>query len=492
MEQARNRQAAGSVADSAATTQGDGPTLVSSTDISTPQFASMSPSSATVRTKADLSKEYVVARLDTLPNILRTLPTAFDDLSCDFGIEGYRRMLQDYEVAASLGVLVLATTAQEPTITPPVTPDKPEYAVAKRIAEFIQRQIERLDHPFSETLEELLDALSEGSAVAEFEVERAKSGIDEGLFVLKGINKKPLEMTRFQVDAYNNIVGIVPTRVGANTPFASYVPLLTNGQTTDLQWSLPRDKFVVFTWNHRSNDPRGQSILRAAYEPWYAKQCAIKAWIHFLQLNGEPIMVGEVGPSALDVCEIGEDGKETTYKPTQYLSMVMASAGPGARLAVPSGTKLSFLQATANGEAFAKIIEWADRSIIRAILHQHLATGEGQHQARAAADVHKDTLGLEIMRIKNRLSDRVRRDLFRPLVRWNFGEKYEHLTPKLDLGDGDGFPTTLGEALEFARIAPSEAVDWQTMRQKFNVPVLQDYAARVAKRAGVAEGAGDE
>lgn len=451
-------------------------------EIDTPAWNQIDPKTARLRTHADLRREYIVARLDSLPQFLKTLPNAFDDLTCDFGIEAYRRMLQDNEVSAAFKVLILAITAQGATVDPCVDPDDKNHAKAKQYAEFFDRQIKNLSKPFSETLEEMLDALSEGSSITEVMTDLIEDGEDKGLIGIKSLSKKPLENSRFLIDAYNTVAGIMPIRIGTHMPYRTQIPLNMDGKTTDAEWVLRRDKFVIFTYEPQSNDPRGRSLLRSAYAAWYAKECVLKAWLQFVGLSADPILAVTAGEEAGDICvQDPETGEEITYKATEYLSMLIRDAKNGSRIALPSGAKMDTV-ATANvGVAFEKFIDWCDKAILRAILNQHLATGEGEHQARSAAEVHKDTLSLQIVRIKNRLCDRIREDLFKPLMIRNFGEESAVLTPVLNLGDGDGFPPKTSEIMEFLRVAPEDAIDWAMIKQKYKLPIKSDYEPKPAQ-----------
>ena len=447
------------------------------TTVDSPQWGQLDPVSARIRTRADLAREYVVAQMNALPNFLRTLPSAFDDLTCDFGIDAYRRMMQDNEVNAAVSVLKLAVAAQDASITPCVDPEDKRYEEAKRYAEFFQRELLRLPRPFNQTLEEILDAIVEGSSVTEVTTDLIEMGEDAGMIGITGLSKKPLENTRFLTDPFNNVVGVVPLRIGQHIPYRNIIPLDMSGKIVDADWVLRRDKFVVFTNEPPSNDPRGRSILRSAYAAWYAKECVLKAWLEFVGFAGNPILVATAGENAGDICIVDPiSGEKKMYQATEFLSMLLNDAKSGARLAMPYGSKIEFVTTSNIGAAFEKFIAWCDRAIVRAILHQHLATGEGEHDARAAAVVHKDTLSLIIMRLKNRVSATIREDLFKPLMRRNFGDESVLLTPFLDLGDGDGFPPKLDEIMKFIQIAPPDSIDWKLLRDKFKLPINEDYA----------------
>jgi hypothetical protein len=51
-------------------------------------------------------------------------------------------------------------------------------------------------------------------------------------------------------------------------------------------------------------------------------------------------------------------------------------------IALPYGSQVNTINVSESGAVFFAGLDWADNAIRRAILKQHLATGEGQHQAR--------------------------------------------------------------------------------------------------------------
>src|SRR5207237_5962688 len=106
-----------------------------------------------------------------------------------------------------------------------------------------------------------------------------------------------------------------------------------------------------------------------------------------------------------------------TMTPEQRLASAIMELRNGTALAVPFGTVLHALEMQGKGEAFLTAKGDADRDIIGAILTQTLATQEGQHQARAAAQVHQDVLDPLLRHGKRGVTRIVRRDSLRPWVR---------------------------------------------------------------------------
>jgi phage gp29-like protein len=144
-------------------------------------------------------------------------------------------------------------------------------------------------------------------------------------------------------------------------------------------------------------------------------------------------------------------------------------------IAVPYGTTINTLEVKSNGDAFQRLIDSCNTAIRRSILNQSLATAEASHNSRSAAGVHQDALGIKIIRIKNQLGETWRKSVLRFLTVANFGKDATHLTPKLDLGEGTGFPPSLSEVAQIlgaGRWQPTEQ-QWVRFEKKYNLPVRQ-------------------
>lgn len=441
------------------------------TEINRPlQFNMIERQPSSLIAEASLTKEYIAVRLDALLATIRALPHAFDDITKEFGIVIYRNMMNDSEVKADVGVLALASTTQDAFVIPGVNESHPEYDKAAEIARFVQHCIDNMAVPFNIVNEQLLDGLWEGSAVSEVKYKVENFGEFKGKVVIDAIKKRPLENLVFIVDSFNNIVGIMSSvGVGIRMPYGSILPLSQeNGMPKDIKGLLPRSRFMVFSWDAPSNDPRGRSILRAAYTPWWIKQQATQLWNEWAAKYAHPSIWATPPEYAQPECIDG-----VTLSASEVLVNKGRSFANATFAAFPYGTKLTMLETQNTGEAFNTIISWANIEIRRAILNQSLATAEADHNSRAAAQVHQDTLGLKIVKIKNILSEIWRRDVFKMLTTINYGSNSIHLTPKVDLGEGTGFPLSLadlGAILGHGKWVPDDE-QWQRIEKKYNLPV---------------------
>lgn len=408
---------------------------------------------ATLSTQADLAKSYVASQFYGLIPALQSLPHAFDDLTEEFGVDVYERMMKDSEIAANVGLLVMSSTSQTARFTPSLQPNNPEFAKSLFVSKFFQWMFDNLEENFWENRRALVrEGLTFGSGIGELTYKIVTTGPYSGYYALQGIRPLCIKDTAFVVDNFNRTVGLIPTKLPImKLPVGSMIPLTTstdgsgkfqiNDQLVDS--IVPRSKFWVLTWDPRRGDPRGRSILRPSYLPWWVKQQTVSELMAWLAKYAQPSLWGTTAPNAATVCITDpETGAVTEIKPTQVLLESMMKFRGASAIALPHGAELNVLNVSSSGEIFLKVLAWANREITRGILMQHMATSDSEHMARSAAETHQDVLSLLIVNLRTWQAESLRTDIVGPLTVANFGEKYAHLAPKLDLGDGDGFPIT--------------------------------------------------
>lgn len=446
--------------------------------VGTIQVGKLTPGAATVRTRADLAKEYITVRVENTLNSLSKLPNAFDDITCDIGIDVYRQMLRDGEVAASFRMLVNAVVAKKAKANPPDTlsPSSPRWEAAKQVAEFWQWQMDNMSRPFNQILEDIVDsALAEGSAVGEVSWAYQGNGKYLGRIVAANVGKRPLINSSFVVDRFNNLIGLLPeNRPGIFTPANLYIPMI-DGQTVDLNYVVPRVHFIIASWNPEAGDPRGRSLLRGAYEAWYLKRNLMALWLDWFEKYVKPWFWGTISKDALPACD--ENGN--TIYPTTWLANAIKQMMDCSVGAFPAGTDIHFAEVKAQNGEFERAVNYADQLITRAITGQNLATSSAEYQTNASSKTHQDALSMLIVSIKRWISDIVTRDLFRAGTLINFGEDAEDLVPHLDLGDGDGFPISLEQSVDALATLPVEAWDWEDLRARYDVPVDLEVVGRM-------------
>lgn len=380
------------------------------------------------------------SRSHFLSNYLKALPRWISDIDRDFGSDIYERMTYDPIVYSSISLLVLACLADGYRVIPAIE-DKtdPDYEMAEEYAEFVQRNCEGLDGcTFEQFMWDMLwNGLVSGHKVAE-QVYRNGEDEDKGKLVWRALKTKPREATGFVVDAYMNLVGLLglipgqgfPVLVGSIVANPSVLPNL-----------LPTEKFIIFTHQMKNNDPRGTAVLRYVYNPWFLKMQTWPEYIRFLAVTASPWVVGFTAQEAVSAPPSDFLGNATgapIITPEQNMANALAQLRNNSAAAFPYGAKVQMIQASGDGQVYKVAIDLFDGQIVQGILYAKLATMEGEHQARAASETHKDILSFPISHLKQEFSNTITNQGFRPLIRYNYGdEAAKRLCPRLSLGKID-------------------------------------------------------
>lgn len=364
--------------------------------------------------------------------IAATLPHPIDDVTRDFGDDMYDRMLQDPQVEACVTVFKASILETGPAISPAVADDgDPDYELAKEICDQAVRMISEMGGSFNDALWNLLDCCAKGNKVAE-QTYRFGKAIKDGrpLLLLDKLKVKPRHATLFAVDAYGNVIGLLVRQPGQSEPIQGQI-IYRDAQST--YWRLVgKEKFVIASFRPNDGDPRGTSILRPAYSPWWLKQQVIPEYLRYLSQFAGPSLVGKVAPNATPITD--PNNPAATLTPQQVMYAALQAFRNGTVIAIDNGAEVQPIVMQGEGAAFLRALDRADQQITKAILTQELATEEGQHMARAAAEVHQDVLDTLVREAKLGLQDMLRSQLFRPWVILNWGDQAGHLAPIADLG----------------------------------------------------------
>lgn len=447
-----------------------------------------------VNTSVDLTMSYISNRFQSLLPTISSLPAWHDDITERFGPEIYDRMYKDSEIAASVDMLVAACTSQDIRFIPNVSEGDPGYKKSQRIADFFTWIVDEYisSISFDEVrASSVLSALKYGNNVTEMTFGYIDSGRYKGLIGVQSVRNAEIREYSLVVDNFNNVIGIIPAvnryGVGGFTEqlLSGFGGINSTGDKITLdditsgneqkkklvEWFrqaiVPRRKLILYAWRPDRNDPRGTSAIRAAYSAWWLKQQVTNEMLSWLEKFSQPSIVGVTPEGAQDQCEYDNNNNviSRTSPTTQLLAQLQRFQGSSA-LAVPFGTKIELLTATGQGQVFLSVLAYANQEISRAILKQHLATSEGLHQSRAASTVHQDILSLVVIGLKNWQKRTLMRDFVRPLIELNFGPDALMYAPKIDIGDGDGFPLNPFE------VSQLQGVNWFSPSQMAEIDKL--------------------
>ena len=333
----------------------------------------------------------------------------------DDGLPGgggtYRRMLLDPQVKACLQTKKFAALSQDWAIH--AASDAPED---QRIAAFVRSALTDMRGSVLDALYDVLDALAFGVSLVEINYRLIPAGPNAGMIGLASLKSKDPSGFSFETDAFANVVAL------RGLDGAAYPP----------------DKFLRYCWLPLYENPLGQSDLKAAYKPWFAKQQLLKWWTKYLEKFGLPTVTGTYDPNR-------------GYGPDQQreLLSIVAQVHNESAVVLPSDMHLGLLEtARAQAAGFAEAIEYLDRAIAKSILGQTLTTDSTAKGASyALGTVHEDVLSFYVQKLQRDLEETViRTQLLAPLVACNFGPQAAR--PTFSLGTpGIGQLETAGKLI---------------------------------------------
>lgn len=390
------------------------------------------------------------------------LPT-FDDITDEFGDDVYQRMLGDDQVSACMTIYKAAILEEGFGLLPGVDEKDSNYAKSVEIRDACVRMLENLDPDLESVLWDMLDAAAFGSRVAE-QVYAYQDVDGETRLQLTKLKPKPRDAVAFAVDKYMNVVGLLVDKDGTGLKWSGL-------QTVNADDVLPPYKFLIVSHRPRNADPRGTSILRPAYKPWWKKQQLDPEHLRFMSIFAMPILIGKTAENAtdqanvdaygnvidgtadnlpqmiLDVVQAADpddrdaealdtnvDGRTGKPTPEEMLRAVLEAIRNGAVVAVPHGTEIEPIEAKGDGHIWLDQDDHLNARITIAILNQQLATGTGPSQGRAASRVHQDAFDTLIRHGKQMLVRTLRMQVLKPWVTYNWGSESADLAPLPNLG----------------------------------------------------------
>jgi hypothetical protein len=406
-----------------------------------------------VRSAVPPTREAIAVRPWYGGSALHALPRAIDDLTRDFDPRLYEQMQHDPQVRAALALMRQAVLTRPLHLLPgldraPCDKEAPEYSQAERIATFARRMLARLPVPLAATLYELGQALPQGHKVAEL-VYGSVTGLDDAagpqVAVVK-VAPKPNDLIAFVTDPVGTTLGVVyasarrPLVIGAaaGQPFLGS-GLLTPDADGTIPNFLPRSKVAIATYDPQNGDPRGRSILRAAYNGWWWRQQVWPEYLAWLATMASPTLVGTVAEGAVDRTVDSEGTPLDTPVPAvDDLTAALEAVKNRGVLGLPAGYTVSLLQqsnAAATGSPFLEALDLGAHEIWMGITGQTRATMEAQFGSRADSGTAQDNLGVGIDWLKTWYEHLIISDLVTPAVLANYGDAALRLLPVASLGD---------------------------------------------------------
>lgn len=252
----------------------------------------------------------------------------------------------------------------------------------KQIAEFVNNEIQHIEN-FDEVLLDLLDAIGKGISFSEIIWKQDATGTH--IQDIKNVHQK-----LFYWDENDAIC------------------IRTKEYPEGIE--LPENKFIIHKYKARSGHPARAGILRVVAWMYMFKNYDVKDWVTFAEIYGMPMRLGKYDTSA------SEADKEA-------LMRALIQLGTDAAGMVPDTTDILFQESskTSSADIYERLARYCDEQMSKAILGQTLTSDSGggsYAQSKTHNEVRHDLTAADC----KALSATLRKYLFAPLVRFNFGE----------------------------------------------------------------------
>lgn len=238
-----------------------------------------------------------------------------------------------------------------------------------------------------------------------------------GVYLGFGIGQNFID-TSVQPWALVDIQDVQPTfitfdKTDARTPY-----LLPQNAGEALQ-PLPVGKFIYHRPGLISGNPVCSSVAYAALFYYTLKALALKDWVGFVELYGQPIRVGKY-PQGLGATPAGK-------KDLDVLKRALRDLGGDAWAMLPESMKIEIVEAASrnsSAEVYERLCRFLDEQLAKLVLGGSLTSGTGNTGSGGSQGlgvVHNE-LRTDILKADAKaLSVTLRRCLIKPLTHWNFG-----------------------------------------------------------------------
>lgn len=194
-------------------------------------------------------------------------------------------------------------------------------------------------------------------------------------------------------------------------------------------------KYIVHVHRAKSGLPIRGGLARASAWGFLFKVWALKDWVSFAEVFGQPYRVGKYHPTA-------------TADERSKLLRAVSSIGSDAAAIIPEGMVIDFIEASRTGtDIYEKLAAFLDGQTSKAVLGQTLTSDvSSKGGSRALGEVHNDVRG-DIMRSDARqTAASLNRYVVRPIVDLNMGPRRAY--PRLRIG----LPDELGTLAKIAAL----------------------------------------
>lgn len=206
----------------------------------------------------------------------------------------------------------------------------------------------------------------------------------------------------------------------------------------------------------KSGLPIRGGLARAAAWSFCFKAFTIQDWAIFAEAYGQPVRVGKYGQGA------SEEDKAT-------LMRAVRSIGTDFAAVMPDSMVVELIQAQLSGshDLYERRADWLDRQVSKLVLGQ-TETTDATKGGYATASVHNEVRGDIEEADARQLAATLNRDLVRPLIELNRGQRAKY--PRIKIGRPDEEDTTQLVDNVVKLVPMGLKVGMATMRDKLGLP----------------------
>ncbi len=309
-----------------------------------------------------------------------------DEVISKKGIDVYKDMRHDEQIKAALFVKKFARLSTGWSISPPNEPTPEEQEATS----FIEHVVDRVG--FNRTLKGVMTALDFGYSIGEKLYSIAEDGPFQGKIIIDKIKSKAPENYGFQVDEFDNLLGLKPEEMGTDSTL------------------LPIEKFIIYSYNQEFENPYGNSDLRGAYNAWWMKHLFQKFMSIYFERFGIPTAKGTYPRFA------GDEQKRT-------LLAALKGIQSKTTVSLPEGFNIDLLEvAKEKGDVWLQALEHLDGRICRSILIPGLLGFSSMKFGSYALGKTQFTVFVWVLNeLGNEIADDVvNPQIIRPLCKYNY------------------------------------------------------------------------
>lgn len=426
----------------------------------------------------------------------RALPQSIDDVERDFHLPIYDEMHHDAILHGCIAMLKtraladafsIGTSIDDPDPDTATDEEKAFHKEASVYADFIRRNIDSLqwtDRPLLATLYEMLDCLYKGHRFAEVNYRLEEEGEDAGLLVLDSIKTKPRENYTFVMSRFNSLIGI-----------QAKIPSVSIALRTGILWNpaeipnvISPEKAFILTLGGSEGNPQGDSLYRAAYDPWWRKKTGKVEDVKTIVQFAGGMITAELGPEAPE--EVIVDGVAIDVR--DHVAAGLAELYNGGVYVAPRDVKITIHRPGSDGNYFDDYNDRCNREMATAVIIAARTLLESKHGSKADTGTSQDLTDEFVRWIRQLVCDALRK-VFYNLIKTNFGVRIARkFTPRMVMSSSNqpDLPALLtGLSAIGYEVAPSQMRWWDRKvgvreRTDAEVGILQKrFAADPAEQA---------